>query len=502
MASAQLDLDPGSGPTSQTGTSLSQPLVNEAQRLLSRYQRTISERAENDLPVSRIVRGDVPEKDYVILDELRREVLRVIVARLKARNIITNLVKSGTFWWCLPKRYVIQCRYLMRMLTRSSLDQEPQFRLLLQDPYAVGTHMLKDMLVLEDSTPDSPNPPPHSVLFYIRTFTVQVKDLHDVLHAMLHDGFDMNARIYVWLERIEDMSNISYVTMRYCGQSKNRPWDRHTSDIYSTSLRSFFNRFLKTCGMICPSVLQSATVQVVRHASMTSGAPIGAELVDTTEQVLIALFGDSVLNTEAGGNTTVSLAQDDRDIFESLNTKTISALSSTQPCSLASQRALQMYARDVRAYVAQHPTTTKGQSKQHQFTDATESMIIRQGMPTVLSDGCAPMVTLGSDLGDTHDDDEAPFFEAGGRSADLITTLYNNFGYWERGMMASFDAGLAKNLARQNKLPFVDLFPWPVKHKDDFTATSQFIRQFFNATKPYVVLAYGNIVRIIHIWVP
>jgi hypothetical protein len=496
MASdAQADLDPGSGPTPQTGTSLSQPLVNEAQRLLSRYQRTISDRAQNELPVSKIVGGQLPDKDYVILEELRREVLNVIIERLKTRNVLSNLVKARTFWWCLPKRYVLHCCHLLQPLIHGSLDQEPQFRLLLQDPYAIGTHMLKDMLVLEDSTPDSPNPPPNSVLFYIRTFTMQVNDLHNVLHAMLHDGFDMNERIYVWLERIEDMSDVSYVTLRYCGQSKNRPWDRHTSDIYSTSLRSFFNRFLKTSGMLCPSVLQNAKVQVVEHASMTSGAPVGAELLDATEQVLIALFGDSVLNTEAGGNSTVSLTKEDRDIFESLKTKTISALLSTQPCPVETQRALEKYAKDVRDYVSHHPTTTKGQNKQHKFSDITESMLVRQGMPTVLSEGSAPMVTLGSDLGDTHEEDEAPFFEASGRSADLVTTLYNNFGYWERGLMASFDEGLTKKLARQNKLPFVDLFPWFVKDKEDFKATSQFIRQYLTATKPYVLLAYGTLVR-------
>jgi hypothetical protein len=379
----------------------------------------------------------------------------------------------------------------MCILMQNRLDQETQFRLLLEDPTAVSIQMLNDMLKLEMSTPDSPLPPPNSVLFYVRTFTIKVADLRNVLHAMLHDGYDMNEHIFVWLERIDEMSDIAYMTLRYCGQSKNRPWDRHVSDVYSTSLRSFLGQFLKTIGLICPSVLESARVQVVVHASATFGMPMGPNMQDLNEQVLIALFGDGVLNSEAGGHDTIALTQEDRDIFDALQTRTISALKLARPCSLVTQQELRRYARDVRAYVSRNPTTTKGQSKRHQFSDTTESMLVKQGTPLVLSNDSAAMVTLGSDLGDTHEEDDVPFFEAGGRSADLVTTMYNNFAHWENGLTAAFDDDTTKNLARKNALPFADLFPWFVKHKNDYMATGQFAVQYMNATKPYVLLTYG-----------
>ncbi|EAT86157.2 hypothetical protein SNOG_06326 [Parastagonospora nodorum SN15] len=120
-------------------------------------------------------------------------------------------------------------------------------------------------------------------------------------------------------------------------------------------------------------------------------------------------------------------------------------------------------------------------------------MLVRQGKPNVLSDGSAVMVTVGSDFGDTHEDDEEPFFEAGGRSVDLVTVLYNNFGHWEQSLKSSFNQDLTKHLAKQSYLPFFDFFPWFVKHKDDFKAASLFAKQYLNITKPYVLLTYGNI---------
>jgi hypothetical protein len=246
--------------------------------------------------------------------------------------------------------------------------------------------------------------------------------------------------------------------------------------------------------MVCPSVLEKATVDVVVHASSSEEFPIGPDYIELSEQILIALLGNGVLNTEAGGNDIVAPSKEDRAIFESLQTKTVTAFESTRSCPSATLRALEKYAKDVHTYVEQHPTTTKGQSKQHKFSKTTQYMLVQQGTPRVLKDGSAIMVTLGSDLGDTHDDEEAPFFEAGGRSADLVNVLYNNFAYWERSLTSSYNANFTKSTARKHLLPFVDLFPWFVKHKDDYKSASKFVGQYMNATTPYVVLAYGNLV--------
>jgi hypothetical protein len=103
------------------------------------------------------------------------------------------------------------------------LDQQNEWRLLLEDPLAVPPSMLASMMTLKPSTPESEELPQNTNVIYIRTFMLQVSDLRRVLQGLLHDGHDNNTRIFVWLERIDGESDNSYFTLRYLGMSKNRP---------------------------------------------------------------------------------------------------------------------------------------------------------------------------------------------------------------------------------------------------------------------------------------
>lgn len=354
--------------------------------------------------------------------------------------------------------------------------------------------MLQEMLSLEQSTADSPDPPKNANMFYIRTFMMRVRDIRSVFQAMLHDGYDNNPRIFAWMERIEshDVSDNQYLTLRYCGQSRNKPWDRHVSDIYSKSLKTFLAQFLKTLSMICPDVLSSSSIHTVIMA--TSTVPLGADILDIREQVLISLFGDSVLNTEVGGKDVIVLTEDDQTLFDALRTNTVADLKRTKPCSSRTLDQLRVYAKEVCHYANENSSTTLGKSSRR-MTARTEQMLIDQGTPTCLRDGSAVMVTLGSNLGDDHDDEEESFFKAGGRSADAVSLVYNHFGHWEAGTMRqSYDHGMTHSLAKLHHLPFADVFPWFTKHRDDYKAASQFTCAYMKAVRPMVVSSYGSMV--------
>jgi hypothetical protein len=356
--------------------------------------------------------------------------------------------------------------------------------------------MLNRMLSLKINTADSPHPLPGSNNFYIRSFTMRVRDIWDVSQSMLHDGYDMNTRVFSWMERIEALDGNTYLTLRYCGQSQNRPWDRHVSDIYSKSLKSFMGQFLKTVGMLCPDVLKNATVHTVTKAAST--LQLDADYLDLKEQVLIALFGDGVLNTEIGGKNSIILVQEDKDLFTTLNTTTVELLQTTHQCPATLRTKLQQYAKSVRRYVEDNAATTSGKLK-NRFSDVTENMLVYQGTPRVLSDGSAVMVSLGSDLGDTHENEEGTFFEAGGRASDAITCIYNHFGQWENSV-SSYDKHMAKDLAKANFFPFADLFPWFLKHSNDYHAAGKFTGQYIEVTKPLIVLTFGSLVS--EVWHP
>jgi hypothetical protein len=295
-------------------------------------------------------------------------------------------------------------------------------------------------------------------------------------------------------ERIEPLSDITYVTLRYCGQTSGRPWERHWPDLYKSSLKTWLAQFHKTVGMMCPGVLTSVTVHTVTGAQLI--IPLAAETLDLREQALIALFGDNVLNTEFGGKNIIVLTEEDHSAFNALRTDFVSLSKKLLNPSNNGLSRIEQYSKAVQAYASKTPTTTTGDGKvKHSFTNETAEMIATQGTFRVLSDGAAFMVTFGSDIGDTHEEDDNSFFEAGGRSADIVCYIYNHFAHWEAGVLTSFNDGITKLLAKAGCLPFADVFPWVVKHRNDYKKAGQLLAKYMRCINPYVVLTYGNLVR-------
>jgi hypothetical protein len=306
-------------------------------------------------------------------------------------------------------------------------------------------------------------------------------------------GHELGGRVFEWLERLEHLDDHAYVTLRYCGQTKNKPWDRHVSDIYSTSLSGFLARFFRTVALYCPEVLSRATVQVVRLAGLE--VKLHAALVNLREQVLIALFGDGVLNAQPGGKDVMKFTEEDRTAFLSLQSDTAKLLENhTQKCSSTMQAAITEYIDEVQRYVGENSSTRGG--NKYPFTSKVKNMLLQQAIPVVLSDPhpYTIMVTLGSDIGELHENHQSPFFEAGGRAADAAASCYNHFVHWELGFGYSYDHGRTKRLVEAQFLPLVNTFPWFQRDETDYPAARNLLAQYLGRTKPLIVLTYGELV--------
>lgn len=343
------------------------------------------------------------------------------------------------------------------------------------------------------------------MVFYIREFPMTADEACKILERMHNDLYDMHPNFYGWWERVHMMQPSDQIIFRYCGQTKNEPWDRHRDDIYSSSLKTFLSRFVLTINDLDPQLITDAKVyEVVRARAPKDSAK---ELKDLTEQTLILMFGDGLLNTEFGGKDVFTVTDRHRALFTLLGSNTYCKLKpkpqqddrghiippALMPCTSGAQRKLNAWANAVQKYVADNETTCEGAKKMHKFTDVTKKMLIEQGKFQQLSDGSAILVQLGSDLGDEHEEDELPFFEAGGRSADLLTINFNHFVFWENPMQR-FDKHATQKLAAEGLLTWTDYFSWFVKHKVDFPAASRLSAQFMNATRPFIVVPYGAIV--------
>jgi hypothetical protein len=218
---------------------------------------------------------------------------------------------------------------------------------------------------------------------------------------------------------------------------------------------------------------------------------ISSAKVDLREQVLIALFGDGALNSEAGGKRTMVFSQEDYDAFSLLNTDTVSLLELSQKCSEEMVSAIQKYASDAQKYANTNPATT-GTDKR-KITDTVMSALVDQVTPSVIN-GSAIMVTLASDIGDHSKGENIRFFSQKGRSSEIVTACYNQFACWENRSRL-FDDFKTQNLAKAHHLPLVDVFPWFKKDSKDFNTACQLLRQYLTATTPLVVLTYGTHVR-------
>jgi hypothetical protein len=348
--------------------------------------------------------------------------------------------------------------------------------------------MLEPLMALDKWSADAVNPPANSNLLYIRAFEISALLLQEVLDKMDKDGFGTHDRINYWQKRImEEPDNSAVYTLRYCGQTTGNPWERHRGDMYG-KLQTFFGRFLKVLGQSDEGIKVLSNVKIYTLSGAFQQVP--ADTADLREQILISLFGDGALNTQAGGKDVITLFREDRDNFDSLCTQTSRLLmTETREYSSMETDELRQYSRAIHKYVGKSPSTTGS----GHFTDQTEAMILRQATPSVLANGSAVMVTLASDLGEDHDSTEDTFWNAGGRSVDAVSRIYNFFSSWEGPTaLESIDAGATKRLAANGHLPLVDLFPWFTKDEKDCLKASELLRRYMNIAKPMIVLAYGE----------
>ncbi|KAF3034096.1 hypothetical protein E8E11_001926 [Didymella keratinophila] len=478
-------------------------LVNKARRVRSDPQDEIA-----PFLMAQPSSALLPEKEYERLDDLISAVFNVEMKRLQAHGIDTSTLLQAQFKDLLPK----------------SLDHKNIWKNMMNRPIQTDPAMVSQALSLKPATPDSkplhevsriesrlskkiddlhpqelfaelrlpavpytapikyskhtgaPEPAkkaPEVQNFYIRTFTIKVKDLRRVLNELASDGYDVE-QINTWLADTEDLPLYSKVHLRYCGQTKNTPWSRHGADIYSSDETKFLTRFFRRVAKVDPQVLGNATVHSVVGLTSPLLSKLPDKYADLAEMALIALFGSGTLNLEAGGKDTMVLTEVDHSTFLALG-----------PTNLASQLEVELedapekvqnrvrkYIKKVREYVDQNDSTTGD----HEFNESTEMTLLKQAMPATLRsrEGIAALVTVASDFGELESNRLMPFY------TDLT------------GHDTKFDSKFTRKLADLHRLPFVDLFAWFTKDPRDYSAAWELLHQYLSNVKPLIVLALGE----------
>jgi hypothetical protein len=96
------DMDSGD-PTAHPDVSNSQPVLREVNKLLSRYNRTVSHRDEEIVRFNNLAIGELPSTPFETLTQLQMAVFKVLEERLKIRQVTSSALHQNSFTWSLPR---------------------------------------------------------------------------------------------------------------------------------------------------------------------------------------------------------------------------------------------------------------------------------------------------------------------------------------------------------------------------------------------------------------
>jgi hypothetical protein len=335
---------------------------------------------------------------------------------------------------------------------------------------------------------------PDTTTFYIRSFQMTAHDFGEILRKMMTNGYHMNEKMFIWQEMIhkigDDADNVVW-TLRYGGKTVGSPLSRHVEDLRTARQRAhtWFSHFLKIVQEDFPYIIDDVVVEEVVKATVTRVK--SPEILDLREQALIALLGVGSLNMQAGGSDVVSwITQEDEAVFSMLGTNNQASLHRLQRCPDSMRSEIEKYAEDSRQYAQDHPKSA-GVTATRKFSEELRDCIAQQAMPAVGYLGCALITSIASDIGqDDHDD--TTFFNSNRRSSNIVKLCYDSLIHWEKPYGRPFTHGEVVTMANAGYLPFVDVFPWFAKHKDDYEAAAGLLMNYLRATKPLILLTYGQ----------
>jgi len=161
----------------------------------------------------------------------------------------------------------------------------------------------------EDLGEDRSTPAYPKTTYYIRSFSLSVSQLRDVIADFHENG--LYPEKVVWANMIETMRSSDIVYLRYIGRTDRKTaFRRHQEDMLMRTT-GFLSKFLTSLGHLHPVVIDCSAVYTFSDTKSVypNSLPLhdwqdAQSFREIREQALIALFGlPSLLNQIIGGST-------------------------------------------------------------------------------------------------------------------------------------------------------------------------------------------------------
>lgn len=424
-------------------------------------------------------RSDAFDQTLSGLVALRNKIFRVIRDRLSQRGVVNTRLEMHVFNWFLPK----------------DEDLADEWNALLDDPLATPLAVVEKLFDLRHSDRSSVVQGPEVTIFYVRTFSFTKDELLHVLMELRELREVDYPKSFVWIERLEPEHHEAEIHLRYCGMTTGmNAYQRHDRDIHHFYKPSSFMNFLHVTDSLYPDIVQSAKVQEFCKATFEFNATRKTHM-SLREQMIIAIFGDSVLNTEAGGSDNPwTPGTDDREIFRSLMTNVKAALpANTTVCDASHRANVLQYAGDCQKYANSNAFTTG--AEKYTFTNALKEVTREQGLFRTMKNGFGILSTISSDRPIQMTRNPRNFWIEKSRATNFSASTINYFGAWENPFGEMVDT-YAEELTKLHHLPFVDLYPWTKKSSTDFSNACRLLRNYLQIANPIAVMTQSHHVSV------
>jgi hypothetical protein len=408
------------------------------------------------------------------------------------RNLVMDRIKARLTRFGFSAENLGE-RFLAWLLPKNGADKQ-QWCTLLGSSFLVSNLQLQSMLSLEQSTASTPLDPDKKAIFYLRTLPMTLTMLLEVLQHLLDFG-NTHDNIMSLLDMIRPYKGPNLpnfpVFVRYIGVTKQgKAWIRQSQDMAKSSSQSFVVLFLQAVSELYPEVIDAVEVHEIQDATMFF--PAEQSLIDIREQALISLFNlDFLLNTQPGGHRAVYHPEPtDLYQFTGLLTNLLERLQhQCHPCTPQVKEGVDAYARAVQKYCLENPFSTG--SNRTAFTDEIRDLISMQARPSQTDRGHTIMVTIGSDIPPEAARSLSRFYGGGVTSGDLCVEILNQLGSWETGAHLT-RKDIVTGLLQNDSLPFVDLYPWFRKDRNELHIALRLLRGYLQLTKPLIVLTFSH----------
>ncbi|KAK0544062.1 hypothetical protein OC846_006196, partial [Tilletia horrida] len=363
---------------------------------------------------------------------------------------------------------LLPVRHCFLHLESASPPQAAVFNKIIDSPLETTDEEVQTVLPLEEATVDSPRQD-RSHRFYIRSFSLTVKQLKDLL-ADWEENELFYAEAELWARAVEALTDEDFVFLRP-----------------HTALHRSVRRLLQHLAMLASEVIDTAKVYALTNATLQ---PLSVDLeVSQRERLLIALLDRRMLlSPQAGGFFAAWTAPAaDETVFVALKTKMLSeALLSIQSPPPEKGSHLSALSDEIFQFMDEYPALTG--TIRIQPSPEHKATIQAQVTPAMMS-GKVLLVLLEKDI--TLEDflSPRPFLsESRSRAGHLLYSLVQILQRWDLGVKTGTTSMGIRPAAL---FPFFDLIPWP-RHEFS-TVLCDLLGRYLRIIGPLIVMSCSDL---------